>query len=246
MSLYICHAGRRTALLDFAIEHTCPHCQTYAHLTPIALPRFEQAKKSRPQKLGIGYSCDACKQPVFLNFGVLHYAHNYIELNAAYQVIDTHRPKLNIQLDHPVAKALLEEAWVCLDQTCLHAFTMVCQQLVRTVAKDQGPQGTLKVFNVLREAASLAQVSNRHFLLFRTALFTQPNTPMVLNHEQAWILLELLKDALYQLYARAAELQQAMPNSTNPALTPASTEQQTNTPEKKSPIAVTPAHWHAA
>ncbi len=52
------------------IALTCPHCQTLTHLTPIAVPKFEELMRRKPKQIGIVFRCDACIEPIFLKFAV--------------------------------------------------------------------------------------------------------------------------------------------------------------------------------
>ena len=56
------------------ISLTCPHCQTLTHLTPAAVPKFEDLSRRRPKQIGIVFACDACGEPVFLKFFVKSYS----------------------------------------------------------------------------------------------------------------------------------------------------------------------------
>ena len=52
------------------IALTCPHCRTLTHLTPVAVPKFEDLSHRKPKQIGIVFRCDACGEPVFLKFQV--------------------------------------------------------------------------------------------------------------------------------------------------------------------------------
>ena len=38
------------------IALTCPHCQTLTHLTPVAVPRFENVSRRQPKHIGIVFA----------------------------------------------------------------------------------------------------------------------------------------------------------------------------------------------
>src|SRR5208337_5284380 len=62
------------------IALTCPHCQTLTHLTPSAIPKFEDLSRRKPKQIGIVFQCDACAEPIFLKFFVRSYTPSRIEL----------------------------------------------------------------------------------------------------------------------------------------------------------------------
>src|SRR5258708_2054232 len=55
------------------IALTCPHCQTLTHLTPMAVPKFEELSRRKPKHIGIVFRCDTCIEPIFLKFAVKPY-----------------------------------------------------------------------------------------------------------------------------------------------------------------------------
>ena len=55
MSMYIDSASHLHHDLDKNLVVTCPHCQTVAHLTVCAVPRFEDLQLYRPRQLGLVY-----------------------------------------------------------------------------------------------------------------------------------------------------------------------------------------------
>ncbi len=62
------------------IALTCPHCQTLTHLTPVAVPKFEDLSRRKPKHIGIVFRCDACMEPIFLKFAVKAYTALRVEL----------------------------------------------------------------------------------------------------------------------------------------------------------------------
>jgi hypothetical protein len=73
------------------IALTCPHCQTLTHLTPVAVPKFEDLGRRKPKHVGIVFRCDACAEPVFLKFLVKAYTAHRVELAANYTEIERAR-----------------------------------------------------------------------------------------------------------------------------------------------------------
>src|SRR2546421_2016276 len=70
MSLYIDSASHLHHDQEKNLVVTCPHCQAVAHITPSAVPRFEDLQLYRPNQVGLVYLCDACHAPIFLRFTV--------------------------------------------------------------------------------------------------------------------------------------------------------------------------------
>src|SRR5690242_12351768 len=66
------------SIIDRHFAITCPHCNTASNLTAVSVPRYAQLKRYRPEKVVIGYRCDACNAAVALRFDVSGDYHNNI------------------------------------------------------------------------------------------------------------------------------------------------------------------------
>ena len=93
MSLYIDSASRLHHDQDQNLVVTCPHCQTVAHITPSAVPRFEDLQLYRPKQVGVVYLCDACHAPIFLRFTVRLYGAARVELAPQFTEVERAREK---------------------------------------------------------------------------------------------------------------------------------------------------------
>ena len=97
MSIYI--TPQDELHVDYqGIALTCPHCQTLTHLTPIAVPKFEELSRRRPKHIGIVFRCDTCIEPIFLKFAVKAYTALRVEL--ASNFIEIERPREHFPLTY--------------------------------------------------------------------------------------------------------------------------------------------------
>src|SRR6202163_447508 len=76
----------------------CPHCLVTAHITPAAVPRFEDLQAHKPKYVGLVYRCDACLAPIFLRFNARAYATERVEL--APQFYEVERPRETFAFMH--------------------------------------------------------------------------------------------------------------------------------------------------
>ena len=79
MSTYIDAGGRLHHDQEANLALTCPHCQVLSHITPIAVPSFDELVSHRPKQVGVVYRCDACNAAIFLRFPVRMFGNNRIE-----------------------------------------------------------------------------------------------------------------------------------------------------------------------
>jgi hypothetical protein len=89
----------------------------------------------------------------------------------------------------------------------------MCRRTAQTVYDDLGENGRLRIFEQIREAKELAEIDSDTFAVVKKVLFDGAGDPSPLpelNPSEAGVLLELIKDMLYEAYVRKGKLQQAM------------------------------------
>ncbi len=196
------------------IALSCPHCQTMSHMTPLGVPRFGVLSQMRPKHVGIAFRCDACAEPVFLKFPVKSYTEQRIELGANYQEIERARETFPLTYLPEQTENLFREALQCYGAVCLTAFAAMCRRTAQSLFHELGELGKLELFDTLQDIRLLAEIDDETFAVLRGVLFGSdtdpwPHQPTV-NSESAGVLLEVMKDLLYQTFVRKSRLQQAM------------------------------------
>jgi hypothetical protein len=196
------------------IATTCPHCLVLSHLTAVAIPKFEDLSLRKPKQIGIVFRCDACGEPVFLKFFVRNYTAMRIELAPNY--VEVERAQENFPLTYlpEEAEGLFKEALSCYSAGCFNAFGSMSRRTAQSLFRELGERGKLELFDTLQDIRVLAELDDENFAVLRGVLFGSdsdpwPNQPD-LNAENAGILLEVMRDLLYQTFVRKARLVQAM------------------------------------
>jgi hypothetical protein len=213
MSVYI------TPQDELHIEHlgivlTCPHCQTLTHVTPVATPKFDDLSRRKPKQVGIVLRCDACGEPVFLKFTVKNYTALRVELAANYAEIERARENFPLTYLPTDCEDLFRETLACYTAGCFNAFGAMCRRTAQSLFHELGERGKLELFDTFQEIRSLAELDDATFATLREVLFGSdadpwPNHPR-LTAEAAGILLEVMRDLLYQTFVRKARLRQAL------------------------------------
>jgi hypothetical protein len=214
MSLYIDSASRLHHDLEKNLVVTCPHCQTVAHITPCAVPRFEDLQLYRPKQLGVVYLCDACHMPIFLRFTVRVYGAARIELSPQFTEVERAREKFSFAYIPEEVELLFREALACFSQGAFNAFASMCRRAAQAMFADLGEAGKLRLFDELNEVRELASIAPDIFAKMRNILFgaeldSRASLPLLDGYE-AGIMLEVVKDLLYEAYVRKGKLQQAI------------------------------------
>ncbi len=193
---------------------SCPHCQTMTHLTATAVPRFAELDRRRPKHVGIVFRCDACGEPVFLKFAVKAFAAQRIELAPRFIEIERAREHFPVSYLPTEAQELFKEALGCYGAGCYNAFGSMSRRTAQSLFRELGERGKLELFDTLQEIRSLAELDDECFSALRAVLFGNDSDPWphqpTLSAERAGILLEVMRDLLYQTFVRKARLRQAV------------------------------------
>jgi len=214
MAVIIDSSGRLHHDQDRGLALQCPHCNVLAHITPVSVPDFNQVQLHKPSHVGIVYRCEACNAPIFLKFPVKLYAGSRIELSPSFVELERPREKFNLTHLPEEAETLFKEALACFSSGCYIAFAAMCRRTAQSVFDDLGEDGKLALYDQLGEVRRMAEIEDRTFAVVKQVIFgrdadPRPNLPPIGSYE-AGVLLEVMKDLLYQAYVRRGRLQQAM------------------------------------
>lgn len=196
------------------ISLTCPHCQAVTHLTPAGSPDFAEIARRKPREIGAVFLCDACAGPVFLKFVARGYADERIDLAGSYVEVERAPETFPLSYLPPEAHALFKEALACYSAGCFNAFGAMCRRTAQSLFRELGERGKLELFDTLQEIREIAELEEDAFASLRAVLFGSDGDPWphqpALNAARAGVLLEIMRDLLYQAFVRKAKLRQAM------------------------------------
>ena len=88
------------------------------------------------------------------------------------------------------------------------------RRTAQSLFRELGERGKLELFDTLQEIRALAELDDENFATLRAVLFGTDSDPWPqqphLNAERAGILLEVMRDLLYQTFVRKARLMQSI------------------------------------
>ena len=206
MSVYVDSSSRLHHDQEHSLALPCPHCQVYSHITAVSIPQYSELVASRPNHVGIVYRCDSCSAPIFLKFAVKMYAANRVEFANNFVELERAKEKFNFTYLPENVERLFREALGCYSSGHFNAFASMCRRTAQAAFQDLGENGRLRIFEQAREAREMAEIDNE---TFSSDADPSPQWPDLSTNE-AGVLLELVKDMLYQAYVRKGKLQQAM------------------------------------
>jgi len=192
----------------------CPHCNAFSRMSPTALPTFDQLLLQKPRAIGLVLRCHACNAPVFLRYATRAFASNRVELSP--QAFDVERPieKFAFNYVPENVEMFFREALICYSHNQVQAFASMCRRASAVAFKDLGNSTKLRLFDSLSDVRGMVEIDDDTFAVVMRIIFAGTADPAVdlpfINTYQAAVLLEVMKDFLYQAYVRKGRLQHAM------------------------------------
>ena len=200
-------------IFDTQFTILCPHCLTRTSITAISIPRFELVRRFKLKEVGIAYRCNACNRSISLRFFNVNADANPITVPASF--VELERPEETFEYKYlpPAVADDLREALTCYSQSCFNAFAAMCRRCIQSVAEVLGAEGTTKVEGQLKDLKGMGVIDEEAFDQLKQIMLTghdgaHPHLPK-LSPERAGVLLELMKDVLYQLFVRQAKIREA-------------------------------------
>lgn len=192
---------------------TCPSCAVFSHVTPVAIPRFEELSRYKPPETGLVFRCDNCNAPIFLRFPVKAYSEDQVELSTNFIEVERPRESFDFTYLPEELELLFREALDCYSMNALNAFASMCRRTMQRVFQELGETGKMRIFEQCNEIRAMAEVEGGTFNVVRRVLFdtdaAREGMPTVTPIE-AGVLIEFMRDILYENYVRKGRLQQAM------------------------------------
>jgi len=192
----------------------CPHCHAFSRMSPTALPTFDELLLQKPRAIGLVLRCHACNAPVFLRYATRAYGSNRVEL--APQAFDVERPVEKFAFNYVPedVETSFREALICYSHNQIQAFASMCRRTAAVSFAALGNSTKLRLFDSLSDVREMADIEEETFAVVMRIIFAGGADPVVdlpfINTYQAAVLLEVMKDFLYQAYVRKGRLQHAM------------------------------------
>jgi len=106
------------------------------------------------------------------------------------------------------------EASSCYNHGLLTAFASMCRLTAQAIFADLGEHGKLRLFDQLDEVRMLGGIDAANFSTVRRILLdddlTSAGSDLTIHRNEAAVLMEVLKDLLYQTYVRGGKLRNAL------------------------------------
>ncbi len=204
------HQNNYDSFTNFSITLKCPNCTKESHISHVSFPRYELISKYELEHVGIVYRCDICNKPIFLRFqinqGLSFEKNHYIFHRGFQEIIKAQETFEHIDKLPEKVQGDFQEALTCYSSQCFNAFAAMCRRTIQSTSDELGAKGKAQVMNQIKELKALAKIDDATFEILKEIVIhghdgAHPHLPP-LDPDRAEILLELMKDVLYQLFAR--------------------------------------------
>jgi len=192
----------------------CPRCHAFSRMSPTAFPTFDELLLQKPRVIGVVLRCHACDSPVFLRYATRAFANNRVEFSP--QAVDVERPieKFAFNYVPEDVETFFREALVCYSHDQFQAFASMVRRTAAVTLADLGNSTRLRLFDSLSDVREMAEIDEETFAVVMRIIFASDSEPLLdlpnIDTYQAAVLLEVMKDFLYQAYVRKGRLQHAM------------------------------------
>jgi hypothetical protein len=193
----------------------CPHCGVQSNISAVSIPRYEYLARFVPERVGIVYRCDSCNEPIFLRFTLQpDFANGRADILETYEEVEHAQETFEFKYLPDELQQDFREALTCYSSLAYNGFAAMCRRTIQSACTDLGAEGSDKILNQLKELKEIAQIDDEAFVILKQIVIdghdgTHPHLPK-LNPQRAGLLLELMKDVLYQLYVRKGKLKESM------------------------------------
>ncbi len=198
-------------MIDKPYSLRCPHCGANSNLSVVSTPRWAQICRYRSKKVIVGFRCDACHEPIALKFRTNeNFGSASVKLSDEYEELE--RPIETFEYQH-LPKSVgddFREALACYSHGCLNATAAMCRRTIQSAAEFVGVTGTSKVRAQIAEAKDIGKIDDETYSALEQIILTghdgsHPHLPTI-TEKRADILVEIMKDVLYQLIVRTSKI----------------------------------------
>jgi hypothetical protein len=152
--------------------------------------------------------------PLKFNADYSKVGNSYVNISEDYIEIEKAKESFEFQYLPNEVKNDFEEALTCYSNNCYNAFGAMCRRCIQSSLTEMGSKGNDKVMRQLKDLKETADLDNDTFIILEQIIIsghdgTHPHLPK-LSPDRAIILLELMKDVLYQLFVRKLKIQETI------------------------------------
>jgi len=208
------------SLLDEPISFECPYCNKASGMELISAPIHQRVTRFELQYVILGYMCSSCREqtPLLFKFGEnVHVYKDSGDLPIRTSYYDIMTPQ-QLKFEHDkylpeIIKTDLDEALSCYSVGAFNGFAAMCRRTIQSCLTELGAKGKDRIKSQMSDLKEIYNIDNDTVSILEQVIIdshdgAHPHLPK-LDNTRAELLLELIKDILYQLFVRKAKLKEA-------------------------------------
>ncbi len=211
----ITNDNKPTHVFEHHFQLHCPHCGVHSNMSAVSIPRYEYLRRFQPETVGIAYRCDSCNHPIFLRFPIIRYEGSQVIIDHKQpEEVEKHQETFEYKYPPDEVAADFKEALTCYSNSCSNAFAAMCRRTIQSACTELGAPGKDKVKHQLIELKKMTNLDDDTYDILQQIIISghdgaHPHLPK-LSEDRAAVLLELMKDVLYQLFVRTEKIKEAI------------------------------------
>lgn len=192
---------------DAATVRECPHCGAHAQLIPVATPRYAVVAARRPRQVPLGFYCSACSAPRFARANVRGIDANRVELSSSFVEVERAKERFPATYLPEEMRHMFDEALACYSADIPNAFASMCRRTLQAAGSGSADG---KVYRAaFGDIVRIGEIDEPTADTLARVLFETDGLPPI-DAGQAAVLIEIMKDILYQCHVRPAKFHAAM------------------------------------
>lgn len=202
-------------IIDKHFSLKCTHCNNATSITAISIPVYNSLFRYRVKNIGIVYKCNSCDEPIFLKFKNVVYdtGNNRVIISEEFETVENPTEVFEFEFLPERIKQDFAEALQCYSIKAYNAFAAMCRRSIQSAASELGTKGNDKVLRQIQDMKEMAEIDDETYDILKQIIIdghdgSHPHLPQ-LSAPRAEILLELIKDIMYQLFVRKGKLSKA-------------------------------------
>jgi hypothetical protein len=192
---------------DAATVRECPHCGAHAQLIPVATPSYGAIASRRPRQVPLGFYCSACGAPRFARANVRAIDEERVELSAALVEVERAKEHFPVTYLPEEMRGIFEEALACYVADIPNAFASMCRRTLEIAASANVDTHAYRA--AFDDIVRIGEIDGATADTLKQLLFEDGYLPTI-DAGRSAVLIEVMRDILYQCHVRAAKFHAAM------------------------------------
>jgi hypothetical protein len=195
---------------DAPIVRECPHCGAHAELIATATPTYATVVVARPANVALGFRCSACSEPRFARAQVRAIESDRIVLSAHLTEIERSKEHFQFAYLPDRVAAPFKEALACYSADCHTAFAIMSRRTADLSQSTLAASSDADWRSAFDNAVHVGALEAETAAAIEAILFGPVQTIPEIDASRSAVLIEVMKDILYQCHVRRAKFQAAM------------------------------------